>query len=93
MQYHSGWSLANSVTLLAAGYHELSAGSLGSGLYHAERGIVNYAFNALFATRMIAADWSVRMGSAKPRLDEERLWYEEDLEGYQWRVMEPDSGR
>ena len=33
-QYHFGWAIANNVTLISAGYHDLSGGSMGSGIYN-----------------------------------------------------------
>ena len=33
-QYHFGWAIANNVTLISAGYHDPSGGSMGSGIYN-----------------------------------------------------------
>lgn len=46
IQYHSGWALANKVTILSSGLHDPQNGALGAGIYHGEFGILNYTFDS-----------------------------------------------
>lgn len=88
-QYHSGWALANDVTVLAAGYHDPQAGSLGSGIYDGRAGILNATYSSESGSQLVIGQLATTPGTAQVRQDTHHPYLHEDVSKYSKIALSP----
>lgn len=81
-QYHFGWAIANNITLISAGLHDPSSGSMGSGIYNGHLQIIeNLSYDPSSGSKIIKSKTSI-IEPAKPQNLENSFHLFEDLTNY-----------
>ncbi len=87
LSIHPSWAMAHGITLFSAGLHLPDCAAVGSGIFDAKRGILNYVFDPDSGTKLVASkltlDWR------GPNVEKaEREVFKENLALYSFEVLE-----